>query len=317
MMPLLGVSFNRATKQSLISDAITMGYTGLFGDCGISEKKIGQALYAMSRPEGREFTSRTSLFFSTVLSLPELQMWPSGKDRAYVAGHYYSRPPPEEQPLMQHNCYDHIRAKVKASCLASIANLNADQYLDLYLMPLHSDVERMKQVWAAMEELVDQGLVRSIGVSGGFTGQSRLETILTSRLIPSVNQVDISSLKNKALLSFSRSKGILTVATLSKTTPPNEVQEVSARLKRSPEEVWTRWAIENDCSVILQDPDERTLRQCIKVFDWQLAPKDIERLDSIAAAGKGNAGSPVLMPSYQMSLGEKFDHFGASGINFR
>jgi len=77
----------------------------------------------------------------------------------------------------------HAREDVRPACLHTLKELNLD-YLDLYLIhwpisymksnekvPLHSDGSvaysyvHYTETWAALEELVDEGLVRHIGLS--------------------------------------------------------------------------------------------------------------------------------------------------------
>jgi diketogulonate reductase-like aldo/keto reductase len=320
MIPLLGASFDRSSKQSTISDAISQGYNGLFATCGISEKKIGQGIYAQS-PRG--FVLRPSLFLSSVLALPLTTQKHSFDDQGFKQGHYYSQPIENHHTSHFGSTFPLIKSQVKSACVTSISNLNADQYLDLYLMPFDpsADAERTSKVWAAMEALVDEGLVRSIGLCGGFTGQARLESILQkAHLSISVNQIDVRYLSNKALLSFASGRNIHTIATLPTLPLPNDhgyhkVLEISTRLNRSAQEVWARWAIEMNCSAVLKDPESKTLSQCLKVFDWKLEEKDMESLNSIAL-NEGDDGPSIRIPQKQQSLGDKYEAFGASGINF-
>lgn len=93
-----------------------------------------------------------------------------------------------------------------------------------------------------MGHLLESGLARSIGVCGGFTSQARLEAL--SLPAPSVNQIDIGHLKNKALISYAKNKGIHLVANLQKGSvalpSSSEASEVASRLHRSVEEVMAR-----------------------------------------------------------------------------
>ena len=100
----------------------------------------------------------------------------------------------------------HGKDDVLKACRESIRNLNVE-YLDLYLVhwPItiksgHNDphcsddvklgysAERIAECWRAMEDLVDRGLVKAIGISNFSI--TKIERLLkTARIIPAVNQV--------------------------------------------------------------------------------------------------------------------------------
>ena len=97
--------------------------------------------------------------------------------------------------------------KIEKSVRVSLKNLGVS-YLDLYLMhwpessafgdatdpPAHSSSEyrqflnRLKSTWKAMEDLIQLGLVRAIGVSN-FSLPQMEELLKFSKIIPAVNQV--------------------------------------------------------------------------------------------------------------------------------
>ena len=65
-------------------------------------------------------------------------------------------------------------------------------YLDSYL--IHTpDVARrgggIKKVWPQMEKLVEDGLVRSIGISNYDTPELLEELFAIAKILPSVNQI--------------------------------------------------------------------------------------------------------------------------------
>ncbi|KAK2979934.1 hypothetical protein RJ640_007077 [Escallonia rubra] len=97
--------------------------------------------------------------------------------------------------------------KIEKSVRVSLKNLGVS-YLDLYLMhwpessafgdatdpPTHSGSEyrqflnRFKSTWKAMEDLVELGLVRAIGVSN-FSIQRIKELLKFAKIVPAVNQL--------------------------------------------------------------------------------------------------------------------------------
>ena len=115
----------------------------------------------------------------------------------------------------------HAPSDVKPALEATLTNLGLD-YLDLYLihwpvllkkaedggsfLPLE-DIP-ITETWKAMEECVDQGLIKDIGVSNFSV--KKLKTLLaTARIKPSVNQVERHPyLQNNELLDFCKENGI-------------------------------------------------------------------------------------------------------------
>ncbi len=103
----------------------------------------------------------------------------------------------------------HAAADVEVACRQSLQDLQVD-YLDLYLIHwpvafhqsvgMNSDISSVNdlidlktlpisETWQAMEKLVDQGLVKNIGVSN-FSQRHLQELLENSRIKPAVNQVE-------------------------------------------------------------------------------------------------------------------------------
>ena len=69
------------------------------------------------------------------------------------------------------------------------------------------------ETWAAMEELVDAGLVRSIGLSN-FNEAQIDEVLAMARVKPAVLQIEVHPfLNNTKLIEFAKSKGLAVTGT--------------------------------------------------------------------------------------------------------
>ncbi|VDN10355.1 unnamed protein product [Dibothriocephalus latus] len=119
----------------------------------------------------------------------------------------------------------HCLKDVRPGCEKSLRDLGL-KYLDLYLVhypmafkvvPLPRPYVRsaiefenvpLEETWKGMEELVEAGLVRSIGVSN--FNKAQLERILAvCKIPPAVNQVEVTvNFPNQKLLDYCSSKGI-------------------------------------------------------------------------------------------------------------
>ncbi|MCH8908409.1 MAG: aldo/keto reductase [Candidatus Heimdallarchaeota archaeon] len=102
---------------------------------------------------------------------------------------------------------DHGFEKTTSAFHKSLTNLKID-YLDLYMT--HWPVTDLRLAsWDAMIDLLDRGLVRSIGVSN-YTIRHLQELLDHSDVVPIINQVEFSPfLFQEELLNFCKSKRII------------------------------------------------------------------------------------------------------------
>lgn len=128
-------------------------------------------------------------------------------------------------------CKHHAPEDVLPACQETLTHLQLD-YLDLYLVHIPCAFKKDAKVptrciadgvigyspegiastWKAMEELVDKGLCKAIGISN-FTMKKTQTLLETARIPPACNQVELHPyLHQDELISFSTSKGIAVTA---------------------------------------------------------------------------------------------------------
>ncbi|XP_054629104.1 aldo-keto reductase family 1 member A1-A isoform X2 [Dunckerocampus dactyliophorus] len=206
----------------------------------------------------------------------------------------------------------HDPSDVEEACKTSLDHLGVS-YLDLYLMhwPMafqpgkelmprredgsvcYSDTH-YKDTWAAMESLVDYGLVKAIGLSN-FNARQTDDIIRMSRHKPVVNQVECHPyLSQVDLLAHCRSVAVCLTAysplgsgdrPWATTEEPCLLQdhrlvEISKRYHKTPAQVILRWHIQRGVVCIPKSVTPSRIQQNLQVFNFSLSEHDMKLIDS-------------------------------------
>ena len=190
----------------------------------------------------------------------------------------------------------------------TLSNLQLD-YLDLYLMhwgiatppgeaePLDengyliSDKVPLSETWHAMENLVKEGLVKSIGVSN-FTAPLLIDLSAHSNITPAVNQIELHPyLTQQGLVDLCQYKGIAVTAysplgnpgRYGEEVPLNDpkIKEISTQTGKTPSQVLIRWAIQRGTIVIPKSVTPSRIEENFHVFDFELSPDQISVISAL------------------------------------
>lgn len=178
---------------------------------------------------------------------------------------------------------DHGYDRARAACEESLAKLGLDA-LDLYL--IHWPVEELRgETWAALQDLLDEGLCRAIGVSN-YTVRHMHELLEWAAIVPAVNQVEFSPfLHQRELLALCREQGVALEAysplTKAQRFGHPVVQRVAAKHGRTPAQVLIRWALQHDLVVIPKSARPERIRENADVFGFALDEADMAALDAL------------------------------------
>jgi len=191
--------------------------------------------------------------------------------------------------------------EVRADVTKTLKELNIE-YLDLLLLPCteagSDDEEHMHaSLWKAMEGLVEEGLVRHLGV-GGFPLESlqalQDDPALTRR--PVVCQLEYHPFyRDEALVEYCKEEGIQLLAhtplgrpALSRPPGSNPLKEplieMSAEaLECSPAQIVLRWAVQQGVAVVPNSLSRSHILENANLHSFTLAPFRVDVLGEMAS----------------------------------
>lgn len=148
--------------------------------------------------------------------------------------------------------------------------------------------------YRAMEEMVDAGLTKSIGVSNFSIAQ--IDKIVTNaRIQPVTNQFEVHPyMLNKELIAHCRSKNIVVTAYSPLGSPGRpwatsedrvvlkepKLLEIAAKHNKSPGQILIRYQIQIGNAVIPKSVTKERIVSNFNVFDFKLTDEDIKAIES-------------------------------------
>ncbi|WP_242368069.1 aldo/keto reductase [Lactobacillus intestinalis] len=191
---------------------------------------------------------------------------------------------------------DHGYQNTKKAIDTSLEKLGLD-YLDLYLIHWPNPaamrdnwVELNAESWQAMEEAVQAGKIRAIGVSN-FRKHHLDELLKTAEIKPAVNQNYLNpSDMQEDLVKYNDSLGILNEAYSPLGTGgllSNEVvNEIAEKYGKSPAQVLIRWSLNHNFLPLPKSVHPDYIKANADVFDFDIEPEDMKKLDGLHGAAK-------------------------------
>lgn len=182
--------------------------------------------------------------------------------------------------LMKNIDYDHALRALKKSL--DISGLG---YIDLYLIhgPLPTKKARLAS-WAACQEGVRRGWVRSIGVSN-FGNHHLTEIEEAGGPAPcTVNQIDLHPfMRRHALVAHQRSHGVLLeawgpLARGFRMKHPT-ILAIAQKHSKTAAQVFLRWGLQMGFSVIPKSVKKERIVENTGCFGWSLDAEDMKALD--------------------------------------
>lgn len=276
-MPMMGLGTWKSDKEKLkhsIMFAIETGYRHI--DCAAAydnEKVVGDALDEVLR-SGK--IKRKELFITS-------KLWNDS----------------------------HLKNDVRPALEKTLNDLKLE-YLDLYLIhwPVASEKNTgylipladapLSETWAEMEKAVDDGLVKSIGVSNFSI--KKLEDMKSYCRIPAaVNQVEIHPFfQQKSLIEYAKENNISITAysPLASCDNPDRPENIPSLLKNevinsiakehaaSPAQIVLAWAMTLGCAVIPKSTTESRITENFESTKIKLSESDMKAIEELDAGIK-------------------------------
>lgn len=179
------------------------------------------------------------------------------------------------------------RDDVRRAAEGSLKRLKTD-YLDLYLIHWPNPDIPLEETVAALDALVDEGMVKAIGVSN-FSVELLQKTQSLARHPIVVNQVHYSLLcrqpAHEGLLTYANSHDVLIVAyrPLKNTIadPPQLLLDIAARYAKTPAQVALQWLMAQPSVVtVAKMGSEKHMQENLGAVGWALSKEDQERLEA-------------------------------------
>ncbi|EDQ89402.1 uncharacterized protein MONBRDRAFT_37115 [Monosiga brevicollis MX1] len=218
----------------------------------------------------------------------------------------------------------HRKEHVRPACERTLKDLGLD-YVDLYLIhfpislkyvpfekryppewfhdldaaspKMELDPVPISETWAAMEELVDAGLAKDIGISN-FNCQLMTDLLSYARIKPAVNQVELHPyLTQETLVRFCKENDVVVTgysplgagSYVSINSAKEEesvltnpiVTAIAERVKRTPAQVCLRWAVQRGYTIVPKSSQESRLKENLNLFDFELADDEMKAISSL------------------------------------
>jgi 2,5-diketo-D-gluconate reductase A len=191
---------------------------------------------------------------------------------------------------------DHRPGDARRAFDRTLSELGFD-HVDLFLihwpLPTLYDGDYVS-TWRVLEELKADGRARSIGVSNFQRGH--LERLAAeAEVVPAVNQIELHPyFQNREVSAYGEEHGIVTESwspiAQGDVLDDAEVGAIAERLGRTPAQVVLRWHVQHGYIVIPKSVTAERIRENFELFDFELEPADMERIDSLDRSESGRRG---------------------------
>jgi len=174
------------------------------------------------------------------------------------------------------------------SLTQSLRNLQTD-YLDSLV--LHSPLpklEDLREVWQAMENIVDAGKARQLGISNCYQTERLRDLYQWARIKPAVvqNRFYAQTGYDRDIRDFCRRHGMLYQSFWTLTANPallahGTVQSLVQRYQRSPAQIFYRYLTQIGIIPLIGTTSASHMKEDLAIFDFELLASECETVSGL------------------------------------
>jgi 2,5-diketo-D-gluconate reductase A len=177
--------------------------------------------------------------------------------------------------------------------LSALGLDHVDLFLVHWPLPTLYDGDYVS-TWRTLEEFKEDGRARSIGVSN-FQVEHLQRLAAETDVVPAVNQIELHPyFQNREVSAYGEAHGIATEAwspiAQGAVLDDPAITAIAERLERTPAQVVLRWHIQHGYIVFPKSVTPERIRENFALFDFELDPGDMERIDSLDRGEAGRNG---------------------------
>jgi len=173
------------------------------------------------------------------------------------------------------------------SCRNSLKNLDTP-YLDLYLVHMYNPQIPLKESIRAMEVLLEEGLIKNIGVSNFNVERMEEAQSLTKHKIVA-NQIHLNlkyrESERKGVLKYCQENDVMFIAWrptqkgILLENVPSILQDMADKYQKTPAQVAINWLISQDhVTTLAKTTNIEHLKENLGAIGWEMEAGDIEKL---------------------------------------
>jgi len=168
-------------------------------------------------------------------------------------------------------------------CNRSLRELGTE-YVDLYLIHWPNEMIPIQETLTAFNELVEDGKIRSIGVSN-FTIRHLTDAFQIEGHPITNNQVRFHLYDyDQTLLAFCQKQHIVVTAYSpigrGRILHNPTLQKMAKKYHRTPAQICLRWCLQKGVAVIPKTSSEDHLKENMDLFNWEIATQDLLTLEA-------------------------------------
>ncbi|MCJ1478681.1 hypothetical protein MMC13_007362 [Lambiella insularis] len=174
-------------------------------------------------------------------------------------------------------------------CIASVEKIapGEDGYVDLFL--IHSPSggkEKRREMWLALERLLEEGRARSIGVSNYGVGQIEEMKAYAKVWPPHVNQIELHPWCQQRTIAAYCARHSIVVEAYSPLVRAQKAHDptlasISKQVGKTPAQVLIRYCLQKGWVPLPKSDTPSRIEENCAVYGWELGEGEMERLDGL------------------------------------